>query len=151
MPLFWGNQIVWKSLIAIAGVTTVASVAGAVNHAQQPPKKVDFATEVLPILRQNCVTCHGPKEQKNGFRLDWRKDALRGGTIAMIGPGNADGSRLYQKLIGSHFGPQMPPTGALPAIADRHDQGVDRPGRGLAGCPRERSSPRLSPILRRPR
>ena len=32
----------------------------------------------------------------------------------MIGPGNSDGSRLYHKLIGERFGPQMPPTGALP-------------------------------------
>ena len=70
----------WKSIVAIAGVVTVASIAGSVNHAQQAViKKVDFATEVLPILRQNCNTCHGPKEQKNGFRLDRRKDALAAG------------------------------------------------------------------------
>ena len=38
---------------------------------------------------------------------------MRGGTIAVIGPGNADGSRLYHRLIGDKFGIQMPPTGAL--------------------------------------
>jgi ankyrin repeat protein len=38
---------------------------------------------------------------------------MRGGTIAVIGPGNSDGSRMYQRLIGDAFGPQMPPTGAL--------------------------------------
>ena len=31
----------------------------------------------------------------------------------MIGPGNAEGSKLYQRLVGTRFGLQMPPTGAL--------------------------------------
>jgi len=122
----------WKYALGIAGICSVVGLSGVANHAQQPPKKIDFATEVLPILRQNCITCHGPKEQKNGFRLDRRKDAMRGGTIAMIGPGNAEGSRLYQKLVGSHFGPQMPPTGVLPAaqiatIKAWIDQGAEWP------------------------
>ena len=85
-----------------------------VERTRQAPPKVDFATQVQPIFRQYCVDCHGTKEQKNGFRLDRRSDAMRGGTIAVIGPGNAAGSRLYHKLIGDKFGPQMPPTGALP-------------------------------------
>jgi ankyrin repeat protein len=101
--------------ILLVAVVCLAMGAGAVQHAQQPPKKVDFATEVRPIFRQYCLDCHGPKEQKSGLRLDRRKDAMRGGTIAVIGPGNSDGSRLYHKLIGDKFGPQMPPTGALPA------------------------------------
>src|SRR5262249_38092495 len=57
---------------------------------------------------------------------------MRGGTIAVIGPGNSDGSRLYQRLIGSQFGAQMPPTGALSAdkvaiIKAWIDQGADWP------------------------
>lgn len=34
--------------------------------------------------------------------------------MTVIGPGNSAGSRLYHRLIGTQFGPQMPPTGALP-------------------------------------
>src|SRR5262249_43516711 len=72
-----------------------------------------------------------------GFRLDRRRDAMRGGTIAVIGPGNSDGSRLYRRLIGSEFGAQMPPTGALPAekvaiIKAWIDQGAEWPD-ALAG------------------
>ncbi len=84
-------------------------------HAAQPAPPVDFVRDVQPILRQQCYGCHGPTQQMNGFRLDRRRDAMRGGTIAVIGPGNSDGSRLYQRLIGNQFGRQMPPTGALPA------------------------------------
>jgi ankyrin repeat protein len=80
---------------------------------QAPPTKVDFVRDVQPIFREHCYECHGPAMQKNNFRLDVRRDAMRGGTIVVIGPGNSEGSRLYQRLIGSDFGRQMPPTGAL--------------------------------------
>src|SRR2546423_14091831 len=97
--------------------TIVTSVAIAailiVSLSAQAPNTVDFAKDVQPLLRQSCYGCHGPTQQMNGFRLDRRRDAMRGGTIAVIGPGNGDGSRLYQRLIGSQYGVQMPPTGAL--------------------------------------
>lgn len=44
-----------------------------------------------------------------GFRLDRRSDAMRGGAQTDIGPGNAEGSRLYHRLIGTNFGVRMPP------------------------------------------
>ena len=94
---------------------TIAVVSVWAHAAQtQTPASVDFVRDVQPILRQRCYGCHGPTQQMNGFRLDRRRDALRGGTIAVIGPGNAAGSRLYQRLIGHQYGQQMPPTGALP-------------------------------------
>src|SRR6185369_9913894 len=79
----------------------------------QTPATVDFARDVQPLMKTYCVGCHGPTQQMNGFRIDRRKDAMRGGTIAVIAPGNSAGSRLYQMLIGSQFGPQMPLTGPL--------------------------------------
>ena len=104
--------------LGIASAAAFVLVVSTLNNAQTPapaPARVDFATEIRPIFRQYCVDCHGPKAQKNGLRLDRRKDAMRGGTIAVIGPGNADGSRLYHRLVGDRFGMQMPPTGPLPA------------------------------------
>ena len=55
---------------------------------------------------------------------------MRGGTLAMIGPGNAEASRLFLRLTGSTMGSQMPPTGALKAeqialIKAWIDQGAD--------------------------
>jgi hypothetical protein len=38
---------------------------------------------------------------------------MRGGTSTMIGPGNADTSRLYLRLAGDEVGTQMPPEGPL--------------------------------------
>jgi ankyrin repeat protein len=89
-----------------------SGVYGATYSAQEP-RTIDFARDVQPIFRQSCVPCHGAIIHQNGFRLDRRSDAMRGGTIAVIGPGNSEGSRLYLRLTGSEFGPQMPPFGAL--------------------------------------
>src|SRR5262245_1028263 len=74
---------------------------------------VDFRRDVQPIFQEHCISCHGPSQQMNGFRLDRRRDAMKGGTIAVIAPGNSAASRLYLRLIGNRYGAQMPLTGAL--------------------------------------
>lgn len=106
-----------RSAAAAALCLTVAAAASSSRPALfAQPARLDFARDVQPIFQQHCIGCHGPSQQMNGFRLDRRGDALRGGSLgAVIGPGNADGSRLYHRLIGTRFGPQMPPTGALAA------------------------------------
>jgi ankyrin repeat protein len=77
----------------------------------QAPDKVDFARDVAPLLRERCISCHGPAQQTNGFRVDQRSSVLRARTNLV--PGSSETSRLYLRLIGSAFGQQMPPTGAL--------------------------------------
>src|SRR5487761_12996 len=74
---------------------------------------IDFGRDVQPLFKAHCYECHGPKQKKNGFRLDRRRDALRGGTITVIGPGNSAASRLYLKLVTDRYGQRMPPTGPL--------------------------------------
>jgi ankyrin repeat protein len=78
----------------------------------QAPLKVDFARDVQPLFRQNCIGCHGPKKQNNGLRVDRRSSVLKPGARRVV-PGNAENSFLYHRLAGSDFGLQMPPTGAL--------------------------------------
>ena len=95
----------------IAVALSALSLTSAESH--QDSGKVDFRRDVQPLLKQFCIGCHGPSQQMNAFRLDRRRDAMKGGTLAMIAPGNSQGSRFYLKLIGNQYGPQMPPTGAL--------------------------------------
>jgi len=79
----------------------------------QSPAKVDFVRDIQPLLKERCIGCHGPSQQMNGYRLDRRSAALGGVVRQNIIVGSSDSSRLYHKLIGSQFGLQMPPTGAL--------------------------------------
>jgi ankyrin repeat protein len=95
----------------------------------QTPAKVDFAKDVLPILRQNCVPCHGPAQQSSGIRLDRKSVVLgRRGVV----PGSSDNSFLFHRISGNAYGMQMPPTGPLRAeqiatIKKWIDQGADWP------------------------
>ncbi len=107
--------------------------------AAQAPARVDFQRDVQPILRDHCYACHGPEQQMNGFRLDRRDDAMRGGSQSVIGPGNAEGSRLYHRLVGTSVGARMPPTGPLApeqvaVLKAWIDQGAEWPDH-LAGIP----------------
>jgi ankyrin repeat protein len=131
-----------KRVGALVGVLGIISAASFWTRARaaQPPVPVDFVRDVQPILRQHCYGCHGPTQQMNGFRIDRRREAMRGGTIAVIGPGNSDGSRLYQRLIGNQYGQQMPPTGALRPeetriIKDWIDQGAVWPDEASGEAP----------------
>src|SRR5881296_3905814 len=96
--------------IAPSMICTIA-LAGLLQA--QTPGKVDFGRDVLPILRQNCVGCHGPAKQMSSYRLDRRSVALR--PLGPIFPGNAAASRLYLRLTGSEFGGPMPLAGRLKA------------------------------------
>ncbi len=78
----------------------------------QAPAKVEFARDVQPIFRQNCIGCHGPAKQNNGLRVDRRSSVLKLGTRRVV-PGSSENSFLYHRVSGSDFGLQMPPTGPL--------------------------------------
>jgi ankyrin repeat protein len=98
----------------------------------QTRAKVDFRSDIQPLFQQHCLECHGPSQQMAGMRLDRRSSAMgiRNGTT--IGPGNAEGSRLYLRLIGTKVGQRMPPTGPLSpqqinVIKTWIDQGAEWP------------------------
>src|SRR5579871_6691833 len=76
----------------------------------QTAAKIDFARDVQPMFRQNCVGCHGPTQQLSGFRLDRKSVVLgRRGVV----PGSSENSFLFHRISGGEYGTQMPPTGAL--------------------------------------
>jgi ankyrin repeat protein len=93
-------------------VSAVAGLCLAAQVFSQTPAKVDFARDVQPIFRQNCIGCHGPAKQNNGLRLDRRSSVMKPGSRRVM-PGSVENSFLYHRLIGNEFGLQMPPTGAL--------------------------------------
>ncbi len=71
----------------------------------------DFARDVRPILERSCLGCHGPEKQKNGYRLDVRENALKGGDSgkAAIVPHSARTSPLIRYVSGEDGEIVMPP------------------------------------------
>lgn len=119
----------------------------------QSPAKIDFQRDVQPILKANCIGCHGPTQQMNNFRLDRRRDAVRGGTIAVIAPGNSQASHLYLRLVGRDtIGMPMPPTGSLPpaqieTIKNWIDQGVEWPDAASGETPPPPPDPKATRLM----
>ncbi|MEN8736470.1 MAG: PSD1 and planctomycete cytochrome C domain-containing protein [Akkermansiaceae bacterium] len=74
--------------------------------------KIDFATEIQPILSNNCYACHGPDETKaeSELRLDQRELAIQGGDSGpALVPGDAKISLLFQRITSSDEDEHMPP------------------------------------------
>ena len=71
-------------------------------------EKIDFATQILPLLSDKCYFCHGPDESNRGadLRLDVRDVALEKGAIV---PGHPQKSTLYQRIITDNAKQLMPP------------------------------------------
>jgi ankyrin repeat protein len=118
----------------VVGSLGILIFAGAMSAqppaAAPPPGKVDFATDVLPILRANCVECHGPDKQRAGMRID-RKSSVMKAFSRRVVPGSSANSFIYHRIIGE-YGAPMPPGGFLKAdqvaiIKAWIDQGADWP------------------------
>jgi hypothetical protein len=65
-----------------------------------------FSREVLPILSENCFSCHGPDEsnRKGDLRLDLRDGALQAMTV-----GEPDSSELIARVVSDDIETLMPP------------------------------------------
>jgi len=87
------------------------------GHSQAPMKSEQlaefFESRIRPVLVENCLSCHGPKKQQAGLRLDSRAALLKGsdnGAVVVLG--NPDNSLLIKAV--RHQGElHMPPRGKL--------------------------------------
>ena len=99
----------WKSAIARTALCAPFLVG---LCSAQTPAKVNFERDVLPVFRQNCVSCHGSSQQTNGLRLDRKSSVMKHRRVV---PGSSENSFIYHRVAGTEYGMQMPPTGALSA------------------------------------
>jgi hypothetical protein len=76
-----------------------------------------FETKVRPVLAEHCYSCHGPKKQMAGLRLDTADGMKNGGDKGpVLTPGKPEASRLIEAVKRSGEYP-MPPNKPLPAEA----------------------------------
>ncbi len=70
---------------------------------------VDFAKEIYPLLKKNCIACHNSSKAKAKLNLETPASMIKGGSEGpSIVPGKADDSLLL--LLASHQeDPVMPP------------------------------------------
>jgi len=96
------RQIVRYS-VALLGTALLSTVGRA--------GEVDYQREVVPLLQQYCIDCHGADVAESNLRLDSLLEALRGGDSgeAAVVPGASEQSYLIARILHTDDAQRMPP------------------------------------------
>lgn len=99
-------------------VSATSQASSAVTDASElraGDDKGNFWTEVYPVLAASCLSCHGPKKARGGFRIDRRNDYfVRNGEPPLVVPGRSAESGLIAIVTGSRKDIAMPDRHRLP-------------------------------------
>jgi mono/diheme cytochrome c family protein len=85
-PFFW--HIPFFVCLGLLAATPLASAAD--------PKPVDFAHEIVPIIKAKCVECHANGKSKGGLSLDTRETMLK--SKGAVVPGKPAESDLIRRI-----------------------------------------------------
>jgi hypothetical protein len=112
----------------------------------QSSEPLSFTKDVLPILEQRCLVCHGELQRQSELDLRTREAMLKGGVNGpALTPGDARESRLYRRIAGIEA-PVMPMGGEMPeqeilTLRDWINQGAPVEGAsGQAAAPQEQKA-----------
>lgn len=105
----------------------VVGLHSLVAWGQEP---VDFAHDVMPILRSRCGECHADGQSQGGFSLETRENLIESG---MAAPGSHIESELFERITSEDPDVRMPPEGEpltrdeIGTLARWIDAGLDWP------------------------
>ena len=94
-----------------------AAVQAAIPRVQATaPARVNYETEIKPLIEANCFDCHSQDRRKGGLSLATYADLLDGGKDGpVVRPGNGSGSMMVERLHG--IGGEQMPKDAAPLSA----------------------------------
>src|SRR5437868_5910621 len=88
-------------------LSVVVSLVGLPALAADPPRAVDFAHDVVPILKAHCAKCHTNGTYKGSMSLDTRADVAKKAAV----PGKAAASEMIKRVTSDDPDERMPPEG----------------------------------------
>jgi mono/diheme cytochrome c family protein len=124
-----------KKLFTSLLFPVLAVAAAATELPPAATRPVDFVKDIQPLLTDACLKCHGPEKQKNGYRVDVKSIAFKGGDthgVAIL-PGKSAESPLIHFVAGLDEDMKMPPKGdrltaeQIGLLRAWIDQGADWP------------------------
>jgi dipeptidyl aminopeptidase/acylaminoacyl peptidase len=82
-------------------ICLLAGFSGFALDLRAAEKPVSFREQIAPILLEQCQTCHGPAQQKGGYRIDTFEFLSRNedDTEPVLVPGKPEKSDLYTLLV----------------------------------------------------
>lgn len=106
-----------------------ACIASGTCAAAEPA--IDFAHQIVPVLKKHCAECHAGDKHKGGFSINTRASMLsHGKTVKTIVPGHAADSALMNLLTAADADDRMPakadplPADTIALIRRWIDQGL---------------------------
>lgn len=80
------------------------------NYACRVQSKIDYNSQVKPIINKSCITCHGGVKKQGGYSLLFKEEAYGKGKSGKIGivPGDASASEFIKRLITKDPEERMP-------------------------------------------
>jgi hypothetical protein len=88
------------------GLLMLATLPGPVRA--EPVKRVDFAHDIVPLLKARCAECHTNGKYKSSFSLDTRGDILKKKAVV---PGKSADSEIIRRVTSTDKDVRMPPKG----------------------------------------
>jgi len=107
-------------MVALSGSKIKLVVFLVFVAAATPTQAIDFAHEVVPLLKQHCGECHTADARQGGYSMNTRELTLAGGDSEIAGfvPGKAAASELIRRITTTDPDERMPADGEpLPAEA----------------------------------
>ena len=131
----------WSTIAAIFCYGLSHSLVGGAVAAD----KVDYASQIKPLLAAKCYACHGVLDQQSELRLETRALMLVGGEGGQVlVPGDPGRSRLFKRITAGEEDRMPPPTeGArltsseIELIRDWIEQGAVAPAERTPADPRQ--------------
>lgn len=107
MPRFPAHPATLLSIFAL--FLTAGRVAGQDANAPGGGRRVEFRTQIAPILKSQCLACHSADRHRGGLVLNTRENALSGGESGpAIVPGDSAASLLMQRVTSTDPDLAMP-------------------------------------------
>jgi hypothetical protein len=96
-------------------LAAICSAAGRLAAAEP----IDFAHDIVPILRKHCGQCHLGEKKEGGLSLNTRASLLKGGEGGPAATaGKSSQSELVRRIQSADEADQMPPKGARVPVAE---------------------------------
>jgi hypothetical protein len=74
----------------------------------QAPQKIDFAHDILPILKARCAECHTNGKYKASFSMDTREEIIKKKAVVL---GKSADSEIFKRITSKEADVRMPPKG----------------------------------------
>ena len=102
----FSRPIAFAFALTTLGTVTLTAAQDEIPEAARSTEKVDFVHDIVPILKQHCVTCHAGRESEGDLSINTRASLVEAGAIDLDNP---PASRLLELITSTDVDEQMPP------------------------------------------